>query len=546
MGYIGRMSACAAFGGAMLGLVAGIHPALALDIAAQPAYPLPDQPAKATVKPVAKPHAKTQTKTQTKTLARPKHADKPSAQARHAATTGTPPAGITVVPPPKPAALTDATRNGAAKPDTRITLQSAPAGDKAAAKPAAAPEAAHDTPPVSDDPLANVPPGERAAIRDALLWSGAGDETPDGSLLAAIKAYQKRNKATVTGTLTGGARADLLDAAKAHSDRFGWRVVNDPATGVRIGVPMKFAADVREAKNGTLWTARHGEVQVETFRIKTNEPLGKLFDARRQERGLSVESSYQRGDTFFVAGLLGLKQVATRAQLRDGELRGYTVRYDQAMEGILLPVLPAIANAFAAFPDGGAPIAALSRAVDYGTGVVVTPSGYIVTDSRYATGCSIVTIPGLGNAERVATGERGVALLRVYGRDDLRAAALADGVTSAHALTLVGIPDPQTQNGSDNRAEIAATLGADHALRLRNAAPVAGFAGAPAIGRDGRVLGLIEIRNAQFASAEPMAPPVRFVPADAIRSFLASRKIALPDGDGAGKAAVVRVICVRE
>ncbi|MDI3469434.1 MAG: hypothetical protein OJF62_001497 [Pseudolabrys sp.] len=503
MGYIGRMSASAAFGGAMLGLVAGVHPALPLDVAAQPPYPLPDQPAKPTVKPVAK----TQTKTQAKTPAKPKPAAKPA--------------------------------------DTRITLQSAPA-DKATAKPAAVPEAARDTPPVSDDPLANVPPGERAAIRDALLWSGTGDETPDGSLLAAIKAYQKRNKAAVTGVLTASERADLLDAARAHSDRFGWRVVNDPATGVRIGVPMKFAADVHEAKHGTLWTARHGEVQVETFRIKTSEPLGKLFEGRRQERGLSIESSYQHGDTFFIAGLLGLKQVATRAQLRDGELRGYTVRYDQAMEGILLPVLPAIANAFAAFPGGGAPIATLSRAVDYGTGVVVTPSGYIATDSRYATGCSIVTIPGLGNAERVATGERGIALLRVYGRDDLKSATFVDGATSAHALTLVGIPDPQTQNGGDRRAEISASLGADHALRLRNAVPVAGFAGAPAIGRDGRVLGLIEIRNAQLASAEPVAPPVRFVPAEAIRDFLASRKIALPDGDGAGKAAVVRVICVRE
>jgi hypothetical protein len=507
MGYIGRMSASAAFGGAMLGLLAGIHPALPLDIAAQPAYPLPDQPAT----PAAKPVAKTQSKSPAKTQAKPKHADKHTGNAA-----------------------------------TRITLQSAPAtGADTAPKATGKPNAARDTP-VSDDPLANVPPGERAAIRDALLWSGAGDETPDGSLLAAIKAYQKRNKAAVTGFLTGGERADLLDTAKAHADRFGWRVVNDPATGVRIGVPTKFASEVREAKTGTLWTARHGEVQLETFRIKTSEPLGRLFDARRQQRGLSVESSYQHGDSFFVAGLLGLKQVATRAQLRDGELRGYTVRYDQAMEGILLPVLPAIANAFAAFPGGGAPIAALSRAVDYGTGVVVTRSGYIVTDSRYATDCSIVTIPGLGNAERVATGARGTALLRVYGRDDLKAAALAASAVADRALTLVGIPDPQTQNGGDKRAEIAASLGADQALRLHNAAPVAGFAGAPAIGRDGRVLGLIEIHNAQLASAEPMAPPVRFIPADAIRDFLASRRIALPDGGGAGKAAVVRVICVRE
>jgi hypothetical protein len=510
MGYIGRMSASAAVGGAMLGLLAGVQPALPLDIAAQPAYPLPDQP--------AKPAAKTQ--------ARSKHAVTRAAHGKRAATTGAAPARIAVIPPPKPPAPKTATRDDTAKDVT-------PAKTHAAAA-------------ASDDPLATVPPGERASIRDALLWSGAGDEAPDGSLLATIKAYQKRNKASVTGVLTDSERADLLDAAKAHSDRFGWRVVNDPATGVRIGVPTKWASEVREAKNGTLWTARHGEVQVETFRIETSEPLSKLFEAQKQQRGLSVESSYRHGDTFFVAGLLGLKQVATRARLRDGELRGYTVRYDQAMEGIVLPVLPAIANAFAAFPDGGAPIAALSRAVDYGTGVVVTPSGYIVTDGRYAKGCSVVTIPGVGNAERVADGARGIALLRVYGRDDLKAAVLASGATKRSALTLVGVPDPHTQNGGDTRAEVDAALGAGHALRLRDAVPVAGFSGAPAIGRDGRVLGLIEISTAQLASAEPMAPPVRFVPAAAIRSFLASRKIALPDGDGAGKAAVVRIICVRE
>ena len=64
----------------------------------------------------------------------------------------------------------------------------------------------------------------------------------------------------------------------------------------------------------------------------------------------------------------GLKKFSVRAQLRDGEVRGFTMLYDQMMEGIVAPVMVAMANAFSPFPERSAPFAALRKSVEYGTG----------------------------------------------------------------------------------------------------------------------------------------------------------------------------------
>ena len=37
-------------------------------------------------------------------------------------------------------------------------------------------------------------------------------------------------------------------------------------------------------------------------------------------------------DNFFISGMQGLKMFAVRAKLRDGEMRGFTMLYDQMME----------------------------------------------------------------------------------------------------------------------------------------------------------------------------------------------------------------------
>jgi hypothetical protein len=445
----------------------------------------------------------------------------------------------------------------AAAPKPKMKHTHKPAAKPVAAKPAAAPvpkpspnikaEAKPASPAPPADPFPKLPAAERAAIRAALLWSSGEDGKPgDGEdpMISAIKAYQKRNKAKVTGVLTEAERAELLAAARTHADEFGWSVVVDPATGIRLGIPGKLAALTREAPHGTRWASRHGEIAVETFRIKTDQSLTALFEAQKKQPR-QVESSYSRADSFFVSGLQGLKLFAVRAQLKDGELRGYTMLYDQAMAGIVLPVLGPMANAFAPFPDGAAPLAALARPVAYGTGVIVSESGHVLTDRRIADGCDVVTIPGLGNAERVALDDaHGLALLRVYGKHKLKSIALTENDVQRGSLKLTGIPDPNTQNGGARRLTIAAQLADGNAIRLRDSVPLAGFSGAAALDAQGRLLGIMEMRGARLASVEPAAAPMRLTPAAAIRDFLTAHQVA-PAHDSAGEAAIVRVICVR-
>jgi hypothetical protein len=215
------------------------------------------------------------------------------------------------------------------------------------------------------------------------------------------------------------------------------------------------------------------------------------------------------------------------------------------MATIVMPVLPPMANAFAPFPEGTIPVASLSRPVAYGTGVIVSEDGHIVTGGRFAEGCDVIAVPGLGNADRVAFDKAsGLGLLRVYGKTRLKAAALAPD-TAPRDLKLVGVPDPQTQNGDDRPAAIAAQLAEGNAIRVRNSVPLAGFSGAAALDGKGRVLGMMELHGMQLASAQPATPPVRLIPSSAIRSFLAAHNVA-PSTDGGGESSIVRVICVRQ
>ena len=242
----------------------------------------------------------------------------------------------------------------------------------------------------------------------------------------------------------------------------------------------------------------------------------------------------------------GLKYFAVRAYQRDDEVRGFTLLYDQMMEGIVAPVTSAMVSAFSPFPERSMPFAVLAKPVDYGNGLVVSRQGHIVTDIGLTRGCQVIVVDGLGNAEHVVDDDaNGLALLRVYGRHDLSPVSLLNEAASGRDLTLVGIPDPKAQNGGRKLREIKARLKGT-AIELRQPVPLAGFSGAAAIDGQGRFLGMMEMHSAVLASAEPAAPPVRLVTAAQIRAFLAAHHVKPADEPGVdAKAAVVRVICVR-
>jgi hypothetical protein len=406
------------------------------------------------------------------------------------------------------------------------------------------------------DVLAGIPRDERLKIQAALLWSGdyTGAAGGEDAMLTAVKNYQKRNKAKITGVLTPDERAALVAAARAQEDEFGWSVVIDPATGIRIGLPAKLVPHAHEAARGTRWSSPHGEVQVETFRIKNPAlKLAALFEQQKKEPVTrKVATSVLHDDNFFISGIEGLKKFSVRARLRGGEVRGVTVLYDQAMEGIVAPAMLPMANAFSPFPERGAPYAALTRSVEYGNGLVVSTQGHIVTDRKLTEGCKVIVAAGLGDADRLASDrQNGLALLRVYGPRKMSALALsrASPKSSANSgeLTLLGLPDPKEQDGSRHPTEIKARLAGGTAIELRQPVPMAGLSGAAALDEQGRFLGMIEIGTAVLASIEPAAPPVRLVTAETIRGFLAAHQVtpaAAPSGDA--RASVVRVICVRK
>ena len=85
----------------------------------------------------------------------------------------------------------------------------------------------------------------------------------------------------------------------------------------------------------------HGEVQVETFRIKDADlKLAALFEQQKKEPATrKIEASALNDDNFFVSGMQGLKRFSVRAKVRDGEVRGFTMLYDQMMETIVAPVM---------------------------------------------------------------------------------------------------------------------------------------------------------------------------------------------------------------
>jgi peptidoglycan hydrolase-like protein with peptidoglycan-binding domain len=428
----------------------------------------------------------------------------------------------------------------------------------AAPKPAPAPGAKVDpkkAAPAARDPGVSV--AERALIQFDLAWIGAYNGLITGEAndrtTAAIKAFQKDRRLKETGTLAPPERAQLAGLSKEKQDQLGWRMVDDRVTGAQIGLPTRQVPNTGPGKSGTRWFSAQGQIQIETFRIRgPGTALPDIFEQQKKEpQGRHVEVNLLRPDFFILSGTQGLKKFYVRAEIRDAEVRGMTVLYDQATEGIMDPVVVVMSSAFAPFSGSG--IAALAglpakRKVEYGTGIVVSAAGHILSDRRLTDGCHVIEITGYGNAEEVAQDQAAnLALLRIYGASDLAPAALTAEALKGPDLTLVGISDPQAQGGGAAVATVAARLAGNAILP----APPPGFDGAAALDAQGRLHGMVQLKDAVVANAGAAGVPASATLAstETLRKFLAAQSVTPAGGSigvDAAKAAVVRVICVRK
>jgi peptidoglycan hydrolase-like protein with peptidoglycan-binding domain len=420
---------------------------------------------------------------------------------------------------------------------------------------AAARKPAPTTP--APDEQAALPLADRIALQYDLAWSGNYNGLVTGELnertTAAIKAFQRSRKLEQTGVLTAQERTLLADAAKAKQAQVGWSMVDDPVTGARIGLPTKQVPDKSQSQSGTRWSSAQGQIQIETFKIR--EPgttLAAVYEQQKKEPPTrKLEVSLLRPDFFILSGTQNLKTFYVRGEIKDGEVRGMTVLYDQATETIMDPIVVVMSSAFTPFPavSGTAQVAPPPRRkVEYGTGIVVSAAGHILTDRQVIDGCNVIVVSGYGDAEPQAEDNSAdLALLQVHGAPDLVPAAFTSDGGSGPELTLIGIADPQSQGGGSAISTKAAKLaGASLAP-----APQAGFSGGGALDSQGRFIGMVALKMPVVATTAATAQPqAALVPASTIRAFLEGQKLApVAAGRGgldAAKASVVRVICVRK
>src|SRR5262245_11935448 len=459
---------------------------------------------------------------------------------------------------PAPAAQAKKAAAPAAKKAVAPAAKQALAAKKAAARAKTKGKAAkgNATPKASPAIVAAyaaMPVGERRAIQSDLIWAGEyngviADDFGERAI-AAVKAYQASSGAPETGTLTSQQRAALAAAAKSRQEASGWRVVDDVVTGARLAVPIKHAPNASNTNSGMRWSSGRGEVQVETFRIaEPNTTLAATFEQQKKEpAGRQVEYSVLRDNFFVLSGLQGLKKFYVRAHVKGNEVRGMTVMYDQAMEGIMERVAVAMSSRFEPFPVAPAPPP--RRKVEYATGIVVDEIGHVITDGQTIDGCLVITLAGLGSAERVAE-SADLVLLRVYGARKLTPIALADA-SGASDVTLVGVADPDAQGGNAVATAITPRLVTrEGARRAFESGPPLGFSGAAALDGQGRLVGVVQVRSAVVAGPSDGVAAAQLVPVEDVKAFLAERNVA-PASAGAtsveaAKASVVRVICVRK
>ena len=188
------------------------------------------------------------------------------------------------------------------------------------------------------------------------------------------------------------------DAVPNFPDNVGWRLIEDPATGARLGLPEKLVPRVSASRIGSRWSSAQGQIQIETFRL-ADAALPALFEDEKKAARRQLEASVLKPDLFVISGVQGLKNFFMRAEARGSEVRGMTVLYDQATEGTMERIALAMLAAYTGFPDLSAPPPpGLRRAVEYGTAIAVTKDGDLLASARLTDECQSISVPGLGHA----------------------------------------------------------------------------------------------------------------------------------------------------
>jgi hypothetical protein len=346
-----------------------------------------------------------------------------------------------------------------------------------------------------------LPEADRRAIQDALVWSGDYSGAADGAFgrqtFAAMAAFQARIRQPPTGILTPQARATLLAAAQQARNVAGFTLIDDPKTGIRIGVPTKnLTKQDANPSGGTRWQSPDGTVTLDTRTAPPDATLQSLYDRNLaiQTPGRVVSYKVLRPDFFVVAGETASGKFYTRYASGPAGLRGFSIGYDKAQAPQVDRIVVAIANSFAPFPAPAAaalpdPAAApgphpqvrapAPRLI--GTGLVVGRR-QVVTDGSVRT-CPSVSVAGA--KPRTITGQAAVVLEFA---EDVKARPL----TPTRGIAGDGSPVLVVAFADEGGSPTLSAIPGSAAGPNRLTAPLQpGASGAPVLDMTGALIGLV-------------------------------------------------------
>ncbi|UYO44540.1 peptidoglycan-binding protein [Rhodopseudomonas palustris] len=426
-------------------------------------------------------------------------------------------------------------------------------GAHAAPKQTAAAPPAAQTPAETAKTLAQ---GERQAIQSDLAWTGDYNGLINGEvsdrMIAAIKQFQTNQGHKPTGVLNPQERGQLAEAARRLQASVGWKLVSDPVTGARVGVPTRLVPQQASDANGTRWSSSTGTIQVAVSRRKEADvSIAKLAEQEKKEPGRKIEYSAIKPDFFVLSGTQNQKKFYIRGSFKDAEVRILTVLYDQATEGTMQPVVVAMSSAYNPFPGGVQAGPPPRKKVEYSTGMIVGADGAILADREAVEGCLSIVVAGYGPADLAdRSKEHELALLRIYGASELKPLPIGGGAAKSGAVEITGVADPQSQAGGAAVTTVKAQLTAAGTTGglVVTPPPSLGFSGAPARDAEGRFAGLTTLRLPLVAgAADGAAAQATLITADTVRSYLTGVGVKTAEGSAKDpKASVVRVICVRK
>lgn len=466
-----------------------------------------------------------------------------------------PPGGNTPLPPPN--ATPSATPASPAAPGQNPLLESARVAFEA------------------------MTPEERKAIQDDLVWASTYTGSLDGTFgkgsFDAIVAFEAKARLKADGILEPRERAALAAEAGKQRKLAEFKVVADPRTGIRLGLPTKLL-DASEARGrGTVWTRKGGAFTLSTERYAPGEAdFAALYEQLRAAKpNRKVTYAVIRPGFFVVAGETETRRFYTRYGLgADGTVAGYTFGHEKtAPDADRITV--AIANGFDPFP-GGAPVPGpsaggqsagqtpapvdppqpLKPSTVVASGIAVAP-GRVLTVSKATEACKALTVGGKPAKVLRGDNEAGLVLLQAEASAPKPLALRASPPGLADPLLVLAQAERSASGPLVAPGEaVAAPVGARSEFRVMTPLQPGGI-GATVVDRAGGLVALVTgppKEPRRIAGVVPEAAH-EVVAAPAIARFLAVDGIALAAPATAGPArtagevaislgtAILQVVC---